>query len=84
MWPGGPFTRSKKSRSDLAAATCCGQARAEPVLVAGAGLGVVDDAVADAGRQAAEQVRVGMVEGPIAADLLEVGAEHIADEAAPK
>lgn len=50
-------------------------------LVAGAPLGVVDDAVSDAGRQAAEQVGIGVVQRPVTTDLLEVWAEDVANEA---
>ena len=49
-------------------------------LVAGAGLGIMDDAVSDTGGQTAQKLGVGMVQGPVAADLFEMEPEHVADE----
>jgi hypothetical protein len=51
-------------------------------LVADAGLGVVDGAVPDTGGQTAQKVGVGVMQGPVPADLFEMGSQNIADEAA--
>jgi hypothetical protein len=51
-------------------------------LMAAPGLGIVHDAVSDAGREAAEQVGIRVVQRSLPADLFEVRPEDIADEAA--
>ncbi|MEU8278950.1 hypothetical protein ACFYOK_07875 [Microbispora bryophytorum] len=42
----------------------------------------MDDTMTDAGRQPAEQVGIGVMQRPLPADLREMRAEDIADEAA--